>query len=64
MQEIRLKSCPFCAFRRPIILTHKNDINVSYSVKCDLKNGGCGCETRRMRYVEDAVRQWNMRAYK
>ena len=60
MPEYKLKSCPFCGYRRPIIITHKG-LNNSFSVKCDVKNGGCGAETRRMFYIEDAIKFWNMR---
>lgn len=64
MSEIRLRACPFCAFRRPILLTHKTaSAQKSYSVKCDLKNGGCGAETRQFNYIEEAIDKWNMRAY-
>ena len=64
MPEYKLKSCPFCGFRRPIIIKHRKPTgNFSYSVKCDLKNGGCGAETRQFSYVEDATVKWNMRSY-
>lgn len=63
MYEYKLKSCPFCGFRRPVILTHKKIEPVKFSVKCDLKHGGCGVETRKTNYKEDAVNSWNMRAF-
>lgn len=62
MNEIRLMSCPFCGFRRPILLTHKKFNSVMYSVRCDIKNGGCGVETKHMPYIEDVVKAWNTRA--
>lgn len=61
MYEVQLKKCPFCGYRRPLIITHKKYRNILYSVRCDIKNGGCGVETKRMPYKEDVVRAWNER---
>lgn len=65
MPEHKLKSCPFCGFRRPIIRTYKgkNGFRDRYAVLCDYNNGGCGAESGHYHYISEACDRWNERAY-
>lgn len=67
-KPVKLRKCPFCAFKYPHMMIHPPD-NVNlfafrYSILCDFQDGGCGAEGGWSKTKEGAIDLWNQRKRK
>lgn len=68
MNELWLKSCPFCGYPKAKIVLLPADgkarFTDKYMVLCDYRDGGCGAASGWCSSPEEAAEVWNMRKRK